>query len=161
MSLFLTNILLALLWVSLSGNFSPVNLLFGYLIGYLALFLSRRAFAPSNYFGVVERLVRFVFFFLWELTLANLRVAYEVLTPRHNMHPRVIALPLQARTDFEISALAILISLTPGTLSLDVSADKKVLYIHAMFAEDEEAVRKDIQNNLEARLLAIWRQPPA
>lgn len=161
MSLFLTNILLALLWVSLSGNFSPVNLLFGYLIGYLALFLSRRAFAPSNYFGVVERLVRFVFFFLWELTLANLRVAYEVLTPRHNMHPRVIALPLQARTDFEISALAILISLTPGTLSLDVSADKKVLYIHAMFAEDEEAVRKDIQNNLEARLLAIWRQPPS
>jgi len=76
------------------------------------------------------------------------------------MHPRVIALPLQARTDFEISALAILISLTPGTLSLDVSADKRVLYIHAMFAEDEEAVRKDIQDNLEARLLAIWRQKP-
>jgi len=69
-------------------------------------------------------------------------------------------LPLQARTDFEISALAILISLTPGTLSLDVSADKRVLYIHAMFAEDEEAVRKDIQDNLEARLLAIWRQKP-
>ncbi len=161
MSLFLTNLLLALLWVSLSGNFSPANLLFGYLIGYLALFLSRRAFAPSNYFGVVERLVRFVFFFAWELIVANLRVAYEVLTPRHNMHPRVIALPLQAHTDFEISALAILISLTPGTLSLDVSADKKVLYIHAMFAEDEESVRNDIQNNLEARLLAIWRQPPS
>jgi len=160
MNLFLANLLLALLWVSLSGVFSPANLAFGFLIGYLALFVSRRAFAPSNYFGVVERLVRFGFFFVYELILANLRVAYEVLTPRHNMHPRVIALPLQARTDFEISALAILISLTPGTLSLDVSADKRVLYIHAMFAEDEEAVRKDIQDNLEARLLAIWRQKP-
>ncbi|PWH15278.1 MAG: Na+/H+ antiporter subunit E [Anaerolineae bacterium] len=161
MNLFLANILLALLWVSLSGVFSPANLLFGFLIGYLALFVSRRAFAPSNYFGVVERLVRFIFFFAYELFLANLRVAYEVLTPRHNMHSRVIALPLRARTDFEITALAILISLTPGTLSLDVSADKRVLFIHAMFAEDEEEVRKDIQNNLEARLLAIWRQQPS
>ncbi|MFN3309887.1 MAG: Na+/H+ antiporter subunit E [Anaerolineales bacterium] len=51
--------------------------------------------------------------------------------------------------------------MTPGTLSLDVSADKKVLYIHALFAEDEESVRNDIRNNLEARLLAIWRQPPS
>ncbi len=160
MNIFLANILLALLWVSLSGIFSPANLLLGYLIGYLALFISRRAFGPTNYFVVVERLVRFALFFAWELFLANLRVAYEVLTPRHNMQPRVIALPLQARTDFEISALAIFISLTPGTLSLDVSADKRVLYIHAMFAEDEEKVRKDIQNNLEARLLAILRQPP-
>ncbi|GAB4480185.1 MAG: Na+/H+ antiporter subunit E [Anaerolineales bacterium] len=161
MSLFLTNILLALLWSFLSGVFNPANLLFGYLIGYLALFFSRRLFAPSNYFGVVERLGRFIFFFVYELFLANFRVAYEVLTPRHNMHPRVIALPLKARTDFEITALAILLSLTPGTLSLDVSADKRVLYIHAMFAEDEEEVRKDIQNNLEARLLAIWRQQPS
>ncbi len=159
MNVFLANILLALLWVLLSGVFNPSNLLLGFLIGYLALFISRRAFSPTNYFGVVERLARFALFFSWELLLANLRVAYEVLTPHHQMHPRVIALPLQAKTDFEITALAILISLTPGTLSLDVSADKRFLYIHAMFAEDEEAVRKDIQENLETRLLAILRQP--
>jgi multicomponent Na+:H+ antiporter subunit E len=74
------------------------------------------------------------------------------------MCPGVVGLPLRARTDAEITTLANLISLTPGTLSLDVSPDRRVLYVHAMDLEEgPEALRADIRNTLESRVLMLLR----
>ena len=101
--------------------------------------------------------IRFVFFFLWQLILANIYVAYDVMTPRHKSRSGVIFLPLDARTDLEIVMLANLISLTPGTLSLDVSADRELLYIHAMYIDDVDKFRKRIKDGLEKRLLEVLR----
>ncbi|MFH1907602.1 MAG: Na+/H+ antiporter subunit E [Chloroflexota bacterium] len=157
MNYFVLNLGLALAWAALTGEFSPANLLIGFGLGYLILLAARRALGPSSYFGKVRQAMGFALFFLWELLLANLRVAYDVLTPRHHMQPRVIAVPLDAQTDAEITALANLISLTPGTLSLDVSSDRRVLYIHVMYASDAEAVRREIKDGLEQRLLALVR----
>jgi multicomponent Na+:H+ antiporter subunit E len=72
------------------------------------------------------------------------------------MQPGVIALPLSARTEMEITLVANLISLTPGTLSLDVSDDRKVLYIHAMFLDDEEELRRNLKE-MEHRALELFR----
>jgi multicomponent Na+:H+ antiporter subunit E len=72
------------------------------------------------------------------------------------MSPGVIAMPLDAQTDGEITIVANLISLTPGTLSLDVSSDKKVLYIHVMYLDDRDAVIRSIKA-LEARALQVLR----
>jgi len=155
MSYLLLNIGLALAWAALTGEFSPANLLIGFGLGYLTLLAARRALGPSSYFGKVRLAIGFALFFLWELILSNLRVAHDVLTPRHHMRPRVIAVPLDARTDAEITTLANLISLTPGTLSLDVSADRRTLYIHAMYAADAEAVRREIKDGLERWVLAL------
>ena len=96
-------------------------------------------------------------FFIWELILANLRVAYDVVTPGHHMQPGVIGIPLAARTDLEITVLSSMISLTPGTLSLDVSADRKMLYIHAMYLDDVEAARRKIKDGFERRVLEVLR----
>ena len=68
-----------------------------------------------------------------------------------------MAIPLTAETDAEIAFLANLISLTPGTLSLDVSTDRRVLYIHAIDVQDVDKLRMDIKNGLEARLLEVMR----
>jgi multicomponent Na+:H+ antiporter subunit E len=108
MTYFLLNIALALTWAALTGNFDPANLVTGFALGYGALFVVRRALEPSDYFLKVWQVIGFVLFFLWELILANLRVAHDVLTPRYHMKPRVIGIPLDARTDAEITALAIL-----------------------------------------------------
>lgn len=151
----LLNIALASAWVALTGVFNPTNLLIGFGLGYGTLFVARRALGPSSYFLKVRQVIEFTLFFLWELLLANLRVAYDVLTPRHYMQPRIIAVPLDARTDAEITALAYFISLTPGTLSLDVSADRRVLFIHAMYAPDADAVRREIKQGFERRLLEL------
>ncbi|MBI2997309.1 MAG: Na+/H+ antiporter subunit E, partial [Deltaproteobacteria bacterium] len=84
-------------------------------------------------------------------------VAHDVLTPPFYMRPRVLALPLDALTDIEITLLANLISLTPGTLSLDVSSDQRVLYVHAMYAADAEAARREMKDGLERRMLRLLR----
>jgi multicomponent Na+:H+ antiporter subunit E len=104
-------------------------------------------FARRLFFGVL-----FSCYFLWELTLANLRVAYDVVTPTHYMRPVILALPMDADTDIEITVLANLITLKPGTLSLDVSVDRKVLYVHSMYLEEPHEFKK-----FERRLLRVFR----
>jgi multicomponent Na+:H+ antiporter subunit E len=101
--------------------------------------------------------LRFLVFYTKEILLSNFRVAHDVLTPQDYFTPAIIAFPLKAETDLEILTLACLISMTPGTLSLDVSTDRKVLYIHAMYVEDEAALIEDLRVNFEARVLRLFR----
>jgi multicomponent Na+:H+ antiporter subunit E len=91
------NIVLALIWVSLSGHFTAINLFIGFVLGYLILAYALRDLpAFANYAGKGPRFVRFVGFFIVELVKSNLRVAHDVLTPTHHMRPAVIAFPLDS-----------------------------------------------------------------
>jgi multicomponent Na+:H+ antiporter subunit E len=154
---FTWNILLALIWVALSGHFTGLNLFIGFMLGYLILgYALRDVPVFANYAGKVPRFVLFIGFFIKELVKSNLRVAHDVLTRTHHMRPAVIAFPLEATTDGEITILANLISLTPGTLSLDVSSDRSVLYIHVMYLDDEAEVHAGIKY-LEYRVLELLR----
>ena len=155
MILFLSNIGLALIWAVLTGHFSPANLAFGFVLGYLGLLAVRRVLKPSEYFRALPRCFEFAGYFVWELVLANFRLACDILTPRHRMQPRVLAVPLEVGTDGEITLLANLVSLTPGSVSLDVSADREVLYIHAMYASDEDAVRQSVKDGMERRVIEL------
>lgn len=157
MTLFLWNILLAMVWATLTGSFTLVNLGAGFAISYIILWFAQNAVSPSPYFTKVRLGIGFVLFFLRELMLANLRVAYDVMTPRYNMKPSIVAVPLDVQSAAEITLLANLITLTPGTLSLDVSDDRKVLYVHAMYCDDPEALRQEIKNGFERRVLEILR----
>jgi multicomponent Na+:H+ antiporter subunit E len=71
------------------------------------------------------------------------------------MKPAVIGIPLDAKTDIEIALLANLITMTPGTLSIDVSSDRSRLYIHVMDAKDVDAVRRNIKENFESRVMEL------
>ncbi len=157
MNFLLWNILLAIMWVLATGQFTPMNLAAGYLLGFLVLWFARRALGPARYFLRAWRAVSLLGFFLKELVLANFRVAYDVVTPTSHMRPALIAIPLDAATDAEITLLAGMVTLTPGTLSVDVSPDRKTLLIHAMFGEDPDAVRRGIKEGFEKRILEILR----
>lgn len=151
------NLALMLIWVALTGSFSGLNMFLGFVIGYIVMGVALRDKPEFNaYLGRVPKFIGFIGFFFWELLVSNLKVAYDVLTPTHHMCPGVIAMPLDAKTDGEITIVANLISLTPGTLSLDVSTDRKVLYIHVMYLVDREAVIQSIKA-LEARALEVMR----
>jgi len=143
----------------MTENFAPANLLIGFLLGLLVLFFARRVIGTPNYLIKVRQVVGLQLFMIWELILANLRVAYEVLTPNYNMRPGVIAVPLDAKSDAEITLLACLITLTPGTLSLDVAADRSALYIHIMYIDDDDldVVRRRIKEGYERRVLEVLR----
>jgi multicomponent Na+:H+ antiporter subunit E len=157
MSILLLNIFLALVWVALTGKLSTMNFITGFVLAYCTLWLTVRRTESRSYFSRVPKVIGFLLFFIKELVLANLRVAYDVLTPRHHMKPGVIAIELDAKTDTEITLLANLITLTPGTLSLDVSKDRSVLYVHAMYIDDVDKARKTIKEGFEQRLLEILR----
>lgn len=157
MNAFLLNILLALIWAAMNGEFRLMGLAVGFVVGYVILFFAQPVVGRSSYFSKIRQVTTFVGFYLWELVLANLRVAYDVITPRHYMRPAVISVPLDARTDEEITALANLITMTPGTLSLDVADDRSVLYVHAMYVHDVEKLRREIKQGFERRILEMMR----
>jgi len=155
---FLSNILLTLIWVFLTGGYALNNFLFGFVLSFIILWIiSSNENSGRKYFKIVPKVISFALFFLWEMIKANIQVAYEVITPPHNMKPGIVSLPLDAKTDLEITLLANLITLTPGTLSLDVSSDRSVLYIHSMYVLDRDEFIEDIKNGFEKRLLEILR----
>lgn len=158
MNLFLLNLLLALAWVALTGQFTPANFVIGFVLSHLLLWLAQRTAEPSTYFGKARQVLGFAIFFLWQIIKANLLVAYTVLSPRYRMRPGVLAIPLDVQTDAEITLLANLITLTPGSLSLDVSSDRRVLYIHSMdLGDDIDQFRREIKEDFERRVLEVLR----
>jgi multicomponent Na+:H+ antiporter subunit E len=159
MQMFLWNLLLAIAWAVATGQLTMANLVLGLILGYAILLFARRALGPSAYFDKVPQVLRFSAFYLGQLILANLRVAYDVVTPTHYMRPGVIAVPLDAKTDAEITLLCNLITLTPGSLSVDLSPDRRVLYVHAMYIDggDVAAARRQIKDGLERRVLEVLR----
>lgn len=154
---FLANILLTIIWVFLTGSFTVVNFTFGFVISFLILWIISSKDGNTKYVRLIPKLVSFFLFFLWEVIKANVQVAYEVITPKNNMKPGIVKIPLDAKTNLEITLLANLITLTPGTLSLDVSEDKKVLYVHSMYVHNKQDFIDEIKNGFEHRLLGILR----
>ncbi len=153
MSIFGLNAFLALSWAALIGNFTLTNLLIGYVVGYLALWVARPLFARTVYFERVWRVLRLAMMFIYELVVSSMRVVWDVITPSHLARPGIITVPLDARGEGEILLVANLISLTPGTLSLDLSPDGKTLYVHAMFVDDPDALRRELKEGMERYVL--------
>ena len=156
-NLFLLNIFLAAGFCAILGQVHLSGFVAGFAIGYLALWVTRPLYGPTNYFMRVAKIIMLAGYFIWQLLVSNFRVLWDVVTPKHISKPGVIAVPLDAESDFEIMMVANLVSLTPGTLTLDVSDDRKTLYVHMMFLDDVEAARQEIKQGIEKRVLEAIR----
>lgn len=156
MKYLMLNVALALAWTFLTGEFSEANFFWGLLLSYFLLFLLRDVVGTTTYCKKVWQVIYFTLYFLWELTIANLHVAYEVITPKLYMHPAIVAVPLDLKKDLEITLLANLITLTPGTLSLEVSEDKSTIYVHGMYVDDIEEFRRSIKDGFEKRVRELF-----
>jgi multicomponent Na+:H+ antiporter subunit E len=154
---FLLNILLALLWGAVNGSFAPATLGAGFVLSYLVLVVARPALPPSEYHARLWRAIAFFIYFVKEIVRASIRVAYDVLTPTLYMNPGVIGIPLDVKRDAEIAVLANLVSLTPGSLSLDLSEDRKTLYIHVMYIDNDdiERMRAILKRDIERRVIEL------
>ena len=157
MSLLAANLILAILWGLTTENFSAMNLAIGYFVSLGILVFVRRALGDSHYFRDITEVLALVWFFVKELFLANIRMARYTLSPLRKLRPGIVAVPMDFMTDAEITLLANLITLTPGTLSIDVSRDKRTLYVHVMDIDDPQAVRDEIKRGFESRVLRAAR----
>jgi multicomponent Na+:H+ antiporter subunit E len=151
------NLLLSFIWVALTGSLFYSNFIFGYLLGFGVLWIMNRNETDQRYFYRVPKIISFFFFFLYELIKANVQVAYDVITPKYFFKPGIVRYPVNTTTDFEINILATFISLTPGTLIIDISDDKKAIYIHVMYLKDEEQFIRTLKTGVERKLLEILR----
>lgn len=149
--------ILAGLWLLLTGSLSLANLLFGLVVGLAALWLVRDVRVPSDIRVRPLRLLRLVGLFLVELIRSAVRVLVLALSPHPRLSPGFIVVPLTVEREFEIALLANLITLTPGTLSVDLSADHRQLTIHCLEADDPEAIIAAIRTGFEARILEAFR----
>lgn len=151
----LWNLLLALIWVALTGQFSATGLMIGLVVGYLVIALTAPSVGTRGYGTRVARAAGFILFYIWEVILSNLRVAFDVVRPSSRSSPAFLAIPVDGLSDPQITLLANLITMTPGTLSIDVSDDRSTLYIHAMFVDDPDKVRRSIERSLVRRVQAV------
>lgn len=158
MSLAATVVVLALIWAAATGDFNLPSLIFGAVVALLALTLLRGHFRSR---GRLRRALRFAVLglvFQRELMLSAVRVALLVMRPglRTVLQPAIVAFPLTVTRESQITLLANLITLTPGTLSIDVSDDRKLLYIHALNCPDPEALIEEIATVFERRIIEAF-----
>lgn len=112
-----------------------------------------------QFFGLFVRLIRLLFFivyYLYELVVSSLYVAYDIVTPKDLMKPGFVQVPVDLKSETAIIALANLISMTPGSLTVDLTPDKKTMFVHAMYLYDKEKFINKIKNELEQRLRLIF-----
>lgn len=157
MILFALNLLLAIVWVAITGSASFLNLVFGFVLAAIALAIVRSSYGGVLYLVRVHRILALLLLFLCELGKSAWAVAVAVMSPRMDVKPGIFAFPLTVDRDFEITLLANLITLTPGTLSVDVSDDRKTLYVHALDCSDPEAIKRSIADGFERRILEAFR----
>ncbi|MBE1203054.1 Na+/H+ antiporter subunit E [Aminobacter carboxidus] len=154
---FRNELILALVWVAISGSYSIPNLAFGFVIGWIVLFLVREQLQTTKVVIRPIALLLLIALFIKELVLSAFKVAKLVLSPRMDIKPGIFAYPLKVDRDFEITLLANLITLTPGTLSVDVSDDRRTLFVHGMDCSDPDQARRDISQGFERRILEAFR----
>ncbi len=158
MSRFILNILIALGWAAIMGELSMGTLGTGFVFGYLILLLAAPVLPRSAYTDRVWRAIGLGLYFIKELVVSSLIVARDVLRPGFHMHSGVIAVPLDVTSDIEITMFANMISLTPGTLSIEISDDRKTLYVHAMYLDPRhiDQAAYTIKTGLERRILQLF-----
>ncbi len=150
-------VVLAVFWAVITDTFTFPNLALGFAIGAVAAFLVRDRFRSR---GTLKRLwagLGLALVFLRELMVSAVRVGLLVLSPRlrEKLAPAIVAYPLRVTSDAGITLLANMITLTPGTFSIDVSADRSVLYVHALQMRDRDALIAEIANGFERRIMEI------
>jgi multicomponent Na+:H+ antiporter subunit E len=156
MKMFLTNIFLTVIWIMLSMKMTIVNMFFGFFLSYAVLWLIYGR-QHTSYFSRIPRVLGFQLYFFAEIVKGSVKIAFDISTPKHFMNPGILAVPLDATSDIEITILANLITFTPGTMSLDVSTDRKVLYVYCVYIKDEATEVANIKNGLEKKLLEAIR----
>ena len=149
---YLTNVFLAVLWMLLWGEFDIYYLVAGFVLGYMLLGLVSRTVDGQGYGTKGWKLISFSAYFVRILVKANVQVAWEIITPGCGMTPRFIRYDVQGLTPVQITSLANTITLTPGTLSVDIGDDERFLYVHCMYADDRDAAVREL-DELRDRLM--------
>jgi len=153
LTLFLLNIVLAVLWCFTWGTFDFFTLTTGFVLAYVVLGVYSRVTAVEGYGTKGRDLIRFAAYFVRVLFVANLEIAYEILTPGLGVAPRIVRFDVSGLTPVQRTILMNSINLTPGTLVVDMSPDHRTFYVHCMYARDYDDAISQLAD-LKGRLIS-------
>lgn len=104
----------------------------------------------------IPLIAEFFIVYLWEMMKANIQVSRAAFSPKVKLTPAILRIPLDLKSDNQILLLASLVTMTPGSITVDVSNDRKSLFAHLLFYSTPEAATLEIKNVLEGRIQRIW-----
>lgn len=149
------NLFISLMWMFLSESYSFQSFLVGYIIGALLILLLNRFFPDRFYLYPIYKMIVLMLIFIRELILSNISIVKLVYGPKLDFEPGIFEMPIEVTKDWEITLLANLITLTPGTLTVAVSDDRSRFFIHAMDIDDKEEAIYEIKNTFEKAIMEV------
>lgn len=152
----LLSLFLWLFWLLLVNSVAPGQLLLGAVLAVTLPLVTSRFWPESPHINKPWKLLRYLGLLGWDIVVANLAVARLILNPRRKLRPAFIRLPLDLENELAITVLTSTISLTPGTVSSDLSPDRKTLLIHALDVESEAEIIAHIKQRYEKPLKEIF-----
>ena len=154
----LLTVIVAIVWVMLQNQFSPGMAVFGLILGIIIPGITATWWPDRPQGFRPLKMLSYICLVIYDIIVANIQVAWIILTKTNDqMSPAWVEVPLELRTPEAITLLAGTITLTPGTVSADLSNEGQSLLVHALDAPDPDAVRDEIKRRYEARLMEIFQ----
>ncbi|AHN20172.1 Na+/H+ antiporter subunit E [Lysinibacillus sphaericus] len=156
---FILNLFIATLWLLLKDEITPQfsTFLMGFVVGIGILYAMHRFYGTQFYLRRVFSIIKLLWLFNWELLLSSYNVLKQITTPKLNITPGIFTYKTKLNGDWEITALALLLTLTPGSVVMEVSEEGDMFYIHAMDIEQsKDAVIRSI-GKFEEAIMEVTR----
>lgn len=151
------NLAVSFMWMFLSESYTFKSFLFGYVLGALLLLVLNRFFPSRYYLKPLYKFFVLFLIFIRELILSNIDVVKLVYRRKPDIEPGIFKLPIEVKQNWEITLLANLITLTPGTLTVAISDDQSTLFIHAMHIDTIDESIDSIKNTFEKAIMEVTR----
>lgn len=151
------NLIIAFVWMFLNNAWNGVGFLTGYLLGLLLIGSMRRFFPQRFYIVRVWAIIKLIALLFKELIRASIEVIRQIVKPKLDIRPGIFTYQTQLSSDWEVTLLCLLISLTPGSLPLEISGNQRKLYIHALDIKDQQKMSDDIKNSFEKAIMEVTR----
>ena len=152
----LLSLLLLVLWLLLNNTATPGHLVLGAVLGIIIPLFTRRFWPQRLVVGHFSTVMHLAGRVVADIIRANFSVAKVVLGPRSAIRPMFVKVPLDVESDFAVSLLASVISLTPGTVSADIDVENRCLLVHALSTEDPDDLVQQIKSRYEALIKEIF-----
>ena len=151
------SLLLAVFWLLLVNEVSAAQVVLGILLGLALPLISRRLHAARPVLRRPAVALELAALFAYDIVVANLVVARAVLGPMSRIRPRFVRVPLEIQDPAAAMLLAGMVTLTPGTVSVDIDLSARILTVHMLLADDEQAAVRQIKARYEARIREIFQ----
>ena len=154
-SVLLLNFLVAFVWQAMQPQTGPGDYILGFVVGFVMLALIYRPYGRRTW-GAVSYGV----YLVWAILKSSVQVAAIILSPHARLRQGIVTIPVEPCTDFELALLASSITLTPGTLSIDVGTEpggQRVLYVHNLVVDNPDEMRRQIKSDFERRIMRFTR----